>query len=235
VAGAWRQAMQLLDGDTLKEALVNAHARPEASHRAWTALTSGIMLLVSGWLAPGATIDTNPAAFQNALDALALSRSRADNNTVRSSVDALSDKGIPKDVAEKIINRSFASQASELLKVAAARGESLNDAAVRYQAVGAASGLLSTLMSLSNRRGTGRWDPVALGILGLRYRALLRDLVIADTTSAEVLGLGTDRAVDAMSTGNLRQVAAVVERILGSNADIGALLVAEQQIRAVMA
>ncbi len=233
VAGAWRRAMILTGADDLKRRLVAAQPRPEAAHRAWNAFVDGVQLLVAGWLAPGASGEEDSTRFHAALDAVAASRPRADQAATRASVDSLVEKGIPAALAAAIINRAFAVMASEVAKVAAARNEDIALAAVRYQAVGTASRLLSTMRAVSTRKGGGRWDPVAMGILTLRYQTLLRDLVINDTTPVEVLQLGTDRAAETLAaSGTLQAVASVVDRILGDSPDVAALLVAEQQIRA---
>ena len=49
------------------------------------------------------------------------------------------------------------------------------------------------------------------------------------------LALSVDRAAEAMATGRLGEVARVVERIVGDSPDVAALLVGEQQIRALLA
>jgi len=236
VAGAWLEAVRLAQGDTLREALAGAHARPEGAHYAWTLFTDGLTDLVASWLAPGSAGPSAeaPAQFEEAIRALAHTRSAADANLARNLVQSHVAKGIPESVSQRIVDAANAGLASEVAALARARGESMHDAAVRYQAVGHASRLLPTVRAIGARRGEGRWDPVARGILKLRYAGLLRELVGRTTLSTEQIRLGVDRAAATLTAGSLQGVSRVVEQIVGEAPDVPNLLVAEQQIRAVM-
>jgi NAD-specific glutamate dehydrogenase len=235
VAGAWLSAMKLVDGDALKAELIAAKARPEGAYEAWCTFTSGLTELVTSWLAPGSkgAAGEDAARFREALRALAETRAAADTVHAQNQIENLVAKGIPQAMAQKIIEASNAAMASEICAVAAARGESIRDAASRYQAVGHASRLLPSLRSISQRRGAGRWDPVALGILRLRYQALLRDVATRASTGRE-MQLGVTKAAEALSSGPLREVARITEQIVGEAPDVASLLVGEQQIRAVL-
>ncbi len=234
IAGAWRSAMALVGGDALKEELLSSKPKPDGAHRAWVAFTDGIQTLVANWLAPGASGQEDPARFQQALAALAANRTTADQALYRSTVERLSARGVPVDLCERILNHADAAAASEVAAIAAARGESIAQTAVRYQVVGAATRLAPTIRAIAGRRGGGSWDPVAMGILRLRYQALLRDVTLRAQAGSE-LALSVDRAAEAMATGRLGEVARVVERIVGDSPDVAALLVGEQQIRALLA
>jgi glutamate dehydrogenase len=236
VAGAWLSAMKLTNGEGLKAALVAGRTHPEGAYLAWTQFTEGITDLVASWLAPGSrgAAGEDPARFGEALAAIAATRGSTDAAQVLANVTRLAAKGIPQGVAESIITAANAAMASEVCAVAAARGESVLEAASRYQAVGQASRLLPTLRSISARRGAGRWDPVALGILRLRYQSLLRDVGVRTTIGSE-LQLGVDKAAESLSTGSLREMARITEQIVGEAPDVASLLVGEQQIRAVLA
>ncbi len=234
IAGAWRSAMGLVEGDALKAELLGSKPKPDGAHRAWVAFTDGVQNLVANWLAPGATGQEDPARFQEALAALAGTRTSGDQALYRSTVERLAARGVPVDLCERILNHADAAAASEVAAIAAARGEAVSLTALRYQAVGAATRLAPTIRAIAGRRGGGSWDPVAIGILRLRYQALLRDLTLRNQASSE-LTLGVDRAAEAMATGQLANVARVVERIVGDSPDVAALLVGEQQIRALLA
>ena len=97
VAGAWRAAMQLVDGDALKRELLDSKPKPDAAHRAWVAFTDGVQQLVSNWLAPGASIKEDPAVFAEALAALASNRGSGDQALYRGTVERLSQKGVPTE------------------------------------------------------------------------------------------------------------------------------------------
>ncbi|MFN7143989.1 MAG: NAD-glutamate dehydrogenase domain-containing protein, partial [Myxococcota bacterium] len=236
VAGAWLAAMEMTDGYALKSALLAEKARPEGAYAAWNTFTQGLTVLVAGWLAPGSAgyAGEDPQHFRDALTAIATTRDTADANAFASAVAKLEAKGISTGTAERLVNGANAVLASEVCAIARARGESLHDAASRYQAVGQASKLLPTLRSISLRRGAGRWDPVALGILRLRYQTLLRDVAVK-TAIGDEFKLGTDKCAEALGTGPLREVGRVIDQIVGEAPDVASLLVGEQQIRAVTA
>ncbi len=236
VAGAWISAMEMTDGAALKSALLAEKARPEGAYQAWNTFTQGLTVLVAGWLAPGSkgAAGEDPVRFRDAIVAIAATRDTIDATAFATAVSKLEAKGIATVTAERLVNGANAVLASEVCAIASARGEAIVDAASRYQAVGQASKLLPTLRSISTRRGVGRWDPVALGILRLRYQTLLRD-VAAKTTIGDELKLGTDKAAEALAAGALKDVARVIEQIVGESPDVASLLVGEQQIRAVTA
>ncbi len=236
VAGAWLAAVDITEGKSVKQALIAAKVRPEAAYSAWTQFTDALTELVASWLAPGSAgwYGEDRARFVAALDAIAATRSTADAAAATALVGEYEGRGIPSDTAARIVLCRDVALASEVAAVATARNESLHDAAVRYQAVGVASRLLPTLRSIAHRRGEGRWDPVALGILRLRYVALLREVAIRTEIGAE-LGLGVDQAAASLATGRLREAARIVEQIVGENPDVASLLVGEQQVRAAIA
>ena len=219
IAGAWLEAMRITGGTELKAQLIAAHARPEGAYLAWTVFTEALTALVAHWLAPGskgaAGEDTH--RFQAALNALATARAAADVQVVRANAEGLAGRGIPMDLATKIVDAGNAVFASEVCAVATVKGTSISDAAIRYRAVGNGSKLLPVLRQIATRRGEGRWDPVALGILRLRYTGLLREITLATA--------GEDQ---------LKEIGKLTERIIGENFDVASLLVGEQRIRAVL-
>lgn len=233
VAGAWLHAMELTGGQTLKAQLIAAKAQPHGAYVAWTWFTDGLESLVASWLAPGSAgpAAENPDDFAQALAALAKSRSLAETQAAAKQVVKYVAAGIPEAIATQIVDATNAAAASQVCAVARARGESIADAAVRYQAVGQASRLLAA--TRAGGRGESRWDPVARGILRLRYAALLRE-VIAHVDTGNALTLGVDRAAEALTAGPLKNVARIVEQVVGETPDVASLLVGEQQIRAVM-
>jgi glutamate dehydrogenase len=236
VAGAWIAAMNLTDGGTLKSTLLAEKAHPEGAYLAWNLYTQGVTELVASWLAPGSAGAGGEDAgkFRDALSAIAATRDASDSASFAASVTRLATKGIGPAAAERIVNASNAALASEVCAVAGARQESILESASRYQAIGHASKLLPSLRSISARRGVGRWDPVALGILRLRYLTLLRDIAIR-TPIGDELKLGTDRAAEALAVGPIKEVARITDQIVGDAPDVASLLVGEQQIRAVLA
>ncbi|GDX80252.1 hypothetical protein LBMAG42_20630 [Deltaproteobacteria bacterium] len=236
IASSWTEAMRLTDGEELKAGLVAAHGHPEGAYYAWTLFTEAIQQLVTGWLSPGSGgyAAEDEGRFREALAAISATRSGADATFAKNAVDKMAGSGIPRDLATRIVVASSTLRASEVCAIARKSGETIRDTAVLYQTVGQASGLTNTLRSIAARRGEGRWDPIALGIQRIRYRALLRDLVLESPTPGSALRFGVDRGVELVSTAKVKAVADVVQRIVGKEPDIAALLVGEQRIRAVM-
>jgi glutamate dehydrogenase len=220
IAGAWMEAMRITGGGDLKAALVAARAKPEGAHIAWTLYTDAITSLVTHWLSPGSRGPgaEDPARFRAALGALAKNRLPAGVAAAAHATEHLVNRGIPAALARGIVDAASGVSASEVC--ALSDGGDIEATATRYQALGHASGLVPLLAAIATRKAEGRWDPIALGILRLRYTALLRDLYRS--------GVPADSSVS-------KSVAALVEGVLGYNADVAALLVGEQRIRAVMA
>ena len=233
VAGAWLSAMQLTGGESLKAELIAAKAKPDGAYIAWTLFTDGLEALVASWLAPGSAgpAAENPAEFAAALASLARNRTAAEAAEAQKRIAKHVASGIPEAIASRIVDASNAAQASEVCAVARTRRESIATAAVRYQAVGQASRLLTA--TRAGGRGESRWDPVARGILRLRYTTLLRE-VVTRTDTGSTLSLGVDRAAEALAGGPLKNIARIVEQVVGETPDVASLLVGEQQIRAVM-
>lgn len=237
LAGAWLAAMELVDGEALKAELVASKMPAANAYDTWITFTVGLTNLVAAWLSPGSRgyLGEDKARFQAALSAIAASRGAADAAATAQIVDACVAKGLNAATAERLVNSADAVLASEVCAIADARGETIEAAARRYLAVGQASHLLATTRAIGQRKGEGRWDPVALGILQLRYQSLLRELALS-TESISELSLGVDRAAETYAaSARIGAVARVLSQVVGENADVAALLVGEQQIRAVLA
>jgi NAD-specific glutamate dehydrogenase len=227
--------MNLVGGEDLKQKLVAAHVRPAPAYYAWTQFTEGVTDLVASWLAPGGRgpAAEDPARFREALTAIVSSGTTTESLALQAQIAGHVSKGIPTETAESIVLAGNASMASEICALATAHAESIGEAARRYSAIGHASKLLPTLRLIAARRGVGRWDPVALGILKVRYRTLLRDVALR-TAAGKELALGADKAAEALAGGPLKDVARIIDQIVGDSPDVASLLVGEQQIRAAI-
>ena len=111
---------------------------------------------------------------------------------------------------------------------------SLRDVTVRYLAVGTASRLLHAIRIVEDRQGAGTWDATALGILRTRYYGLLRSLAARTELSPEQQRLGAERVAFYLSRDGMKNIADLVDNILGSAPSVGALLVAEERLRAAI-
>ena len=104
---------------------------------------------------------------------------------------------------------------------------------VRYLAVGNASRVLGAIKTLESRPAKGRWDPMAMGILRNRYYDLLQGLVDKVKVGPE-LRLSVDRVAHQLYWNQLKSQADEMDSILGEAPDLGALLVAEDRMRAFL-
>jgi hypothetical protein len=110
----------------------------------------------------------------------------------------------------------------------------LSQTIIHYLAVGEASRILPALRSIHARKSQGPWDPVAMGILRLRYSQLMRELA-ASVDSGPHVRLGVDRLTRRLSRGPLKDIQAEMDRILGQQPDSAMLLVALERVRALIA
>jgi glutamate dehydrogenase len=236
VASSWTEGVRLLNGNDIRRDLIVAHARPEASYAAWTRFTDAILQLVLTWLTPGSDgyAGERESRFNQALDAIASTRSGTDATYAKNTLDRLIGSGIPEAAAGLVVRAGSAARASEICYISARRNETIRDTALLYQALGVASGLTATLRGIAARRGSGRWDPVALGIQRTRYRMLLRELALKSEVKGAALRFGVERGVELVTDDRVRAVADVVAQVVGKEPDVAALLVGEQRIRAVL-
>jgi hypothetical protein len=93
--------------------------------------------------------------------------------------------------------------------------------------------VLRVVRAIEDRRTVGTWDPIAMGILRSRYSALLRRLLDSATLDAK-LSLDVDGLARRLRAGELAAISGAVEEILAGGADVGAFLVAEERLRAVV-
>ncbi len=236
VASSWTEGVQLLRGREIRAELIAAQALPEAAYAAWTRFTDAILQLVLTWLTPGSAgyLGENAVRFNEALEAIATTRSGTDATYAKNTRDRLVSSGIPEEAATSIVRAGSAARASEICFISTQRGESIRDTALLYQALGVASGLTTTLRGIAARRGGGRWDPVALGIQRTRYRLLLRELALKSAAKGSALRFGVERGVELVTDDRVRAIADVVTQVVGKEPDVAALLVGEQRIRAAL-
>jgi NAD-specific glutamate dehydrogenase len=142
-------------------------------------------------------------------------------------------KGLTTTLSSRVANLVDLTIAREIAMIRVEMGDSVRDAIVRYLAIGNASGLLPAIHRIERRRGAGQWDQLAIGILRSRYVSLLRELVLRTPMDSE-LKLGVDRAIFRLGRGPLSSISKTVDTIVGEGASVGALLVAEERIRAAV-
>ena len=205
-------------------------------YRAWIHASDGILGLCATWLAPGRAIpDEEGLERIRAVHArIPRLRGRDEQARIRSLVAAMTQRSVPRALADRCVHITDLSLASEIAAMQAETGDSDRDAIVRYMAIGKASGLLGAIRTLELRPAGGRWDSVAIGILRTRYLGLLATLV-RKTELGNELRLSSDRLAHKLSWGTLKDVAAVMASILKDEPDVGAYLVAEERLRGLLA
>ena len=157
----------------------------------------------------------------------------AETDRAAERVNQLAAKGVRRDLAERVASFADLTLAREIALSQVRTGESDRDAVVRYLSVGQASGVLRVVRAIEERRTGGSWDPIAMGILRSRYSALLRRLLDSATLDAK-LSLDVDGLARRLRSGELAAISSAVEEILAGGADVGAFLVAEERLRAVV-
>jgi NAD-specific glutamate dehydrogenase len=160
-------------------------------------------------------------------------RGVADKARFSEKAESLVRSGLSASLSERVAAVSDLTTAMETARVRKARDESVRDSIVRYLSIGNASGLLPAIYRIESQRVSDQWEQLAVSILRGRYLGLMRTLV--QTTEMERdLKLGVDRASFRLSRGPMEGVRKVVDGIVGEGATVGALLVAEERIRAMV-
>jgi NAD-specific glutamate dehydrogenase len=233
VADAWRAAITRTEGSQILADLRDASAEPAGKAFAWTLYTDGIEALVASWLSGArdsvgrdsagrdSAAGAHAADFNTALSALALHGGEAPARPGHATIAQHVANGIPEALAMRIVNASNALYAEEICVIAQADNASVADAAQRYAAVGQTTGLIAVIGAAPP--GESRWEPLARHILRLRYTALLRVLV-----------LGVSGRGGPASRETLTRIATILQRVVGANPDVAALVAAEHRIRAVL-
>ena len=235
IAGAYLRAAEAFDLAGLRVELREQCEGFEGRYASWVAATDGVQGLLGVCLAPG---EATPSAeefgrIKAILVALRDHRGHAETDRAAERVNQLAAKGVRRDLAERVASFADLTLAREIALSQVRTGESDRDAVVRYLSVGQASGVLRVVRAIEERRTVGSWDPIAMGILRSRYSALLRRLLDSATLDAK-LSLDVDGLARRLRSGELAAISSAVEEILAGGADVGAFLVAEERLRAVV-
>ena len=235
IIGAWFRCSQAVGFDALRDSIGNAKAPLETRYQAWVLATDSIFGMLATALGPGQNLPTDEdvAMTLEVLSNLPRRRGRADRTRIEDISNSMSQKGLSATLSSRVANLVDLTIAREIAMIRVEMGDSVRDAIVRYLAIGNASGLLPAIHRIERRRGVGQWDQLAIGILRSRYVSLLRELVLRTPLDSE-LKLGVDRAIFRLGRGALSSIGKTVDLIVGEGASVGALLVAEERIRAAV-
>jgi len=235
ILGAWFRLSEALGFDALRDSIGNAKAPLETRYQSWVLATDAMFGLLATSLAPGEPLPTDEqvAMTLEVLAKLPRRRGRVDRSRLEAVSNSMSQKGLSPNLSNRVANWADLTIAREIAMLRVEMGDTVRDAIVRYLAIGNASGLLPAVHRIERRRAAGQWDQLAVGILRSRYISLLRELVRRTPLDSE-LKLGVDRASFRLGRGALSSIGKTVELIVGESASVGALLVAEERIRAAV-
>jgi glutamate dehydrogenase len=235
IIGAWFRISSAVGFYALRDSIGNAKAPLETRYQAWVLATDSLFGMLAISLGPGEPLPTEEqvAMSLEVLSNLARRRGRVDRARLEGVSNSMSQKGLSRALSDRVANMVDLTIAREIAMLRVEMGDSVRDAIVRYLAIGNASGLLPAVHRIERRRGAGQWDQLAIGILRGRYISLLRELVRRTPLDAE-LKLGVDRASFRLGRGALSSIGKTVDLIVGEGASVGALLVAEERIRAAV-
>jgi len=235
IFGGWFRAVDGLGLDGIRGQVAGANAPLEARYLAWVRVVEAVAALMASAMAPGepGLTPEHLKETKAVLGRMGRHRGRTGRARLKELSSGLGVTGFGEALSDKVAALSDLTVASEIAGLRRASKDSLRDAIVRYLAIGKASGLLPAIRLLETRRGSGPWDEVARGILRTRYFLLLRELVSRTPVERE-LKLGVDRASFRLGRGVLKDVGQMVDHVLGDAPDVGALLVAEERLRAAI-
>ncbi len=235
ILAAWFRVAKVLDLSGLRAEIDACTGRPGGRYRSWIAVTDGVSGLLAAALAPGQPA-LDDALIEQTREVLAkLGRYRTGEHKDRFSagVRKLRSLGVSERLAGKVTACWDLTLAREIALVRRRTGEPVRDAVVRYLGVGRGSRLLPAIWAIEDRVSQDEWDQVAAGILRSRYFSLLQGLVESTPLTSE-LRLGVDRVSHKLYWGPLKELADMVEGIVGNAPGVGALLVAEERLRAAV-
>ena len=235
ILGAWFRLTGALSFESLRDSIGNAKAPLETRYQAWILATDSMFGFLATSLAPGEPLPTDElvAMTLEVQAKLGRCRGRVDRDRLEALSNSMSQKGLSPALSNRVAGWVDLTISREIAMLRVEMGDSVRDAIVRYLAIGNASGLLPAVHRIERRRAAGQWDQLAVGILRSRYISLLRELVRRTPLDSE-LKLGVDRASFRLSRGALSSIGKTVDLIVGESASVGALLVAEERIRAAV-
>ncbi|MCB9777109.1 MAG: NAD-glutamate dehydrogenase [Alphaproteobacteria bacterium] len=237
-AAAWFRGMDIVEAPKIRERVIATTDSKEARYQAWIATTDAVLKLVSTWLAPGEpdVTDAELDGLRAVLTRLPKIRGTAHIERLQARVNTFTAKGIDRTVASRLAALGELTLAREIALLNDGE-ERISSTIIRYLAIGEASRMLPAIRAIERRPTHDRWDPVAMGILRNRFIQRMRELFHVVPVGAEVR-LGVDRLARRLARGGsgvLEPLQGEMDRILGKQADLATLLVAEERVRAWIA
>ena len=235
VLTCWYRIINTLDVVSLRNSIFASSASLDTQYQAWTQVVDGLLGLMAVLLGPGESpvTDEQMVSCLESYSNLRRRRGLADKSRFSEKSESLVRSGLSQALSDRVATVSDLTTAMETSRIRTERNESVRDAIVRYLSIGNASGLLPAIYRIESQRVSDQWEQLAVSILRSRYLGLMRTLV-ESTEMERDLKLGVDRASFRLSRGPMEEVRKVVDGIVGEGATVGALLVAEERIRAMV-
>jgi glutamate dehydrogenase len=235
ILAAWFRLVKGLDLVKLRGVIASCSAKPSGAYRAWISVTDGLSGLLAAALAPGQppVDDALISEIGQVLSKLGRYRTGEHKDRFDANVAKLRSLGVSEKLAQKVTAAGDLTLAREIALVRRRTGDSVRDAVVRYLGVGRGSRLLPAIWAIEDRVSQDEWDQVAAGILRSRYFSLLQSLVESTPLTSQ-LRLGVDGVSHKLYWGPLKELADMLEGIVGNSPGVGALLVAEERLRAAV-
>ena len=234
IMGGFLRAAKAFRINTLRSAINKTGAPLQTRYDAWARVTRSIARLCATWMSPGESIPTleqleKAQSLLSRVGRHARSLSTYDPQVVQSFVD----KGLPLNVAERVVAMDNITFAYEIARLQASNGDSDRDAMVRFLAIGEASGLLGGVTKVEDYIASNKWDNVAMGMVRNRYLLLLRE-VISKTPLTGDLRLNVERLSHRLVWGDLKRLRAGTDAVLARANNVAAFMVAEERVRALL-
>jgi len=236
ITRAWLLAMEMVNGNQIRQDIDSCDASFEAKYKAWIEVQNAITALAAFALNPGQSqLQGDPTdTIREVLRQLPKVRGAAHQEQLKKMGEVHIDRGIPENIAVKIATLTKLTIAREIALLHKP-DDRVSHTIIRYISVGEATGILPALRAMRIEQTSGPWDQVALAILRNRFFLLMRELYAAIPLGPEVR-LGVNRIKRRLvRKGPLSTLTQEVESLLGSRPDTAMLLVAEERIRGALA
>ncbi|MGC6491706.1 MAG: NAD-glutamate dehydrogenase domain-containing protein [Myxococcota bacterium] len=236
VADAYFRAQRLARAQEVRSALEELRMSVDLTslYQAWVQVDAGTRDVVAYWLAATnrRPTDAELAEMDGAVDEVYELQAEAVAKSDAEDVSRMLEVDVPAEVAHIVVKARYLDGALMAWATARKLGMAFREVVVRQLATGRATRLQEVINAITSRAATGQWEPIALQILGVRFRRLLRAIVIR---GREPVG---DRSVDllepVLAEGELSGVRGQIDTFVpgdASEVDVSTLLVLEERVQ----
>jgi glutamate dehydrogenase len=239
ITQAYRKAQRVARMQEVRSALeeLRTHLSLDTLYRSWVTVDAGAREVALYWLSTSGKIPSDDLLDEMQIAAERVYALQAADVVAANTAELaeLRAQGIPDNIAALIQKAQYLNLALTVWAESRRSGEPSEVIAVRYLAIGRASGLHAILEDLQTRPATGRFDPLAMRILQGRFQTQLRELV--GKVRVDVKGRTVDELEPELAGGVLADVRARVQEVLAgeANPSVATLLVLLERVTAAIA